>query len=181
MQQLSLVEPTHMSYPLPLRDYLGRELTTQRYADVATGNFVKPAEAVKLFTGHLKGLATPEDAGVLQDAQDVLVWSCAPVLFMSEVRYYILNGAIIGSGRYDDGLDDVALPDAGIVQTAVATMNRALPPAGYALDFGVTNDGKTALVEANDGWALGLYRSPSMIAENYLRLVTARWHEIVSQ
>jgi hypothetical protein len=178
MGQLELVEPPHMTYPTALRAFLGRELTPRRYEDVPQGAFVKPLEAVKLFTGHLKGSPLPEDVAALRSADNVLVWSCSPVEFICEVRYYVLSGQIVGFGRYDDGPDGSPLPDMAVIQAAVSAMNQASPPAGYALDFGVTNAGATLLVEANDGWALGLYRSPDMAAQHYLQLVTARWNEI---
>lgn len=30
-------------------------------------------------------------------------------------------------------------------------------PNGYGIDFGVTDDGRTLLIEVNDGYALGSY------------------------
>ena len=180
MGRLGIARPPHMSYPPALRDYLKREIVARHYADVAPGAFVKPVDTVKLFTGHLKGAAHPEDAALLQNAADLLVWTCVPVEFNSEVRYYIIDGEVAGHGRYDNGPDDADIPDMQVVKAAVSVMNRARPPAGYALDFGVTRAG-TSLVEANDGWALGLYRSPFMAAEDYLHLLSARWREIISQ
>jgi hypothetical protein len=51
-------------------------------------------------------------------------------------------------------------------------------PVGYCLDVGVV-DGKATLVEANDGWSLGYYRWGNMKGEDYIKLITARWLEIV--
>ena len=45
-------------------------------------------------------------------------------------------------------------------------------PAGCALDFSVTDDGRTLLIEMNGGYSLGLYGlEPTLHA----KLLTARW------
>jgi hypothetical protein len=48
-------------------------------------------------------------------------------------------------------------------------------PAGYSADFGVTDDGRTLLVEVNDGYALG---NGGLVANLYAELLKARWEEI---
>jgi ATP-grasp domain, R2K clade family 2 len=49
-------------------------------------------------------------------------------------------------------------------------------PAAFALDIGVVTDsGKTAVVEMNDGFALGRY---SLDPAKYFDLVHARWTEL---
>ena len=48
-------------------------------------------------------------------------------------------------------------------------------PAAYGLDFGVTADGRTLLVEANDGFALGCYGLDPVI---YAEMLEARWCEL---
>jgi hypothetical protein len=50
-------------------------------------------------------------------------------------------------------------------------------PVGYSLDLGVTDDGRTLLVEVNDAWALGAYGTPSI---PYTEMVVNRWKEMVS-
>ena len=50
----------------------------------------------------------------------------------------------------------------------------------YVLDFGVLSGGETALVEANDFWAIGLYEK-SMSSQDYLSLLNARWSSILGQ
>ncbi|MGM7644396.1 ATP-grasp domain-containing protein [Nocardia sp. JW2] len=44
------------------------------------------------------------------------------------------------------------------------------------MDFGVLANGDTALVEVNDGYALGAYR---IAADHYTELVMARWRELL--
>ena len=49
-------------------------------------------------------------------------------------------------------------------------------PAGRAIDLGVTSDGRTLLVEVNDGFALGSYGLDDV---TYALLLSARWAELV--
>lgn len=48
-------------------------------------------------------------------------------------------------------------------------------PNGYGIDFGVTDDGRTLLIEVNDGYALGSY---GMYYLDYAKLLSARWAEL---
>ena len=48
-------------------------------------------------------------------------------------------------------------------------------PAGYSLDFGLTDTGKTLLIEVNDGYALGSY---GLFYIDYAKLLAARWAEL---
>ena len=57
-----------------------------------------------------------------------------------------------------------------------AVDNYRTDPAGYAMDFGVTDDGRTLLVEVNDGFALGCYGADPI---QYAKLLSARWCELV--
>ncbi len=50
-------------------------------------------------------------------------------------------------------------------------------PAGYAIDFGVTDKGQTILIEVNDGYALGSY---GLFYLDYVKLLSARWAELTS-
>ena len=93
----------------------------------------------------------------------------------------------MGAARYDqDGAEDAPSPDTSAVKAAAAAMRARFMdsrghecPQGYALDFGVLADGRTALVEANDGWSLGLYGgSRSITPSTYLQLLWDRWQQI---
>jgi hypothetical protein len=49
--------------------------------------------------------------------------------------------------------------------------------AAYAIDFGLTRDGHTVLVEMNDGFSVGTYREIS--AADYTELTIRRWDELL--
>lgn len=178
MARLGVPEPGHMSYPAALAQYLGRKIRRSRYSDVPTGFFVKPVHGVKSFTGHLKG-SWPEGEVVPAGLDRAEVWWSAPMRFTSEFRFYIVRDQIAGWSQYGDG--DDAWPDQAMVARAVEAMSVASAPDGYALDFGLLEDGRQLLVEANDGWALGLYRDGrgGMSAKSYLDLIAARWRQII--
>ena len=168
--------------PLPyLSGYLHRHVWPSTAGEVRTSSkrvFVKPRDQVKTFTGILWPESREiEDLAVFASVPDHFPVYCSePVKWLSEWRYYVLRGRIVGSGRYDCGPDDAPTPDRGVVESAVAEYPD--PPAGYALDFGVLASGETAMVEANDGWALGLYRGDCATAD-YVELLAARWREMV--
>ncbi len=171
------------AYPDVLRPYLRRThrlgvLGEARRLTVPT--FIRPAFAVKAFTGFMFHPSDPEHAKRLTALPDDLpVWLCEPVAWLCEWRYYV-QGEIIGAGRYDpEGAEDAPEPDRDLVESLVRAWG-ALSPAGYALDVGVLHSGETALVEVNDGWALGYYKGTCSPAD-YLRLLQARWEELCRQ
>ena len=97
---------------------------------------------------------------------------CSEVVrFVSEWRCFLLYGQIIGINFYYG--DREAEYDKSVIEAAV----RAYPnmPAGFSMDFGVTDDGRTLLIEVNDGYSLGTY---GLEATLYARLLSARWAEM---
>ncbi len=178
MSARSLETPPHMTYPIELlgpgAPFLRRDVWSATFADARRDLFVKPRDEIKRFTGALFQ-DLPLDVSI---SPNYPVWLSERVNFVSEWRYYVLKGQIVGAGRYDDGDDDLPAPDIGLVTAAIGAMTAAGGPAGYALDFGVLDDGRTALVEANDGWALGYYRGTCSHLD-YARLLHARWEEIL--
>lgn len=49
-------------------------------------------------------------------------------------------------------------------------------PAGYAIDFGVTVDGQTILIEVNNTCSIGSY---GLYCVDYAKLISARWLELM--
>jgi hypothetical protein len=179
LRQLGLALPKHLSYPPVLIPFLSRPLRVMSYQDVDEGDFVKPFATTKEFTGHLKG-QWPPDEPVPTNLGQLKVWTSPPIKFVSEYRCYVLHDRLAGSCRYDDDPDPAPMPDLAVVQAAIEAMTGAGAPAGYSLDFGVVDDGRTLLIEANDGWALGYYRDheSSMTPDAYVALIAARWAEL---
>ena len=103
--------------------------------------------------------------------EEVLLVS-EPVDFISEYRVFLMRGQPIGM-RYYKG-NPFTAPSRKIVEAAArAWMSQ---PAACLLDFGVTSDGRTLLVEANDAFAFGNYGLPEI---TYARILECRWRDMV--
>lgn len=185
----------------PRRTTLARALASSRRL------FLKPVHT-KLFDGFVRdpdgfdlraaiarweerGWIDPERAAQQEAAEyaeriellhklppDTLVWCAEPVEFVSEWRYYLQGGHVIGFARYDEGTDSAAAP----AWTDLSSMLADVPSAAVcSLDVGVARDGGTWLVEVNDGWALGYYSSKSAPSPRaYLGMLWARWQQLLS-
>lgn len=94
------------------------------------------------------------------------------VCFLSEWRAFVIRGIVQGLSHYSG--DPLRFPSANVIRATVGAFT--LPPAGYAADFGVSDDGRTILVEVNDGYALG---QGGLVADRYAQLLKARWDEMV--
>jgi hypothetical protein len=110
-------------------------------------------------------------ASGLPDSHEVLVSEY--VTFASEWRCFVCRGQILDLCRYQGEV--FCFPDPQVVQGAVRD-HSPVSPAGYGIDFGVLTDGRTVLVEVNDGYSLGPYGLESM---EYAELLEARWLQLV--
>lgn len=190
MRVTSIPEPENISYPIEISHLLHRSVKMQQVGSILGRHFVKPVET-KIFTGFIYDcMQNPRELEPHDKEQfDVLmglpaetkVWVSEPVKFVSEWRYYIIDGRIIGKARYDpDGADDAPEPDAIILEIAIRSLTTigGKPIGAYALDMGVLDSGETALVECNDAWAIGLY-GKALDSRNYFEFLQARWSQIV--
>jgi hypothetical protein len=136
--------------------------------------FVKPAMYAKEFAAGV--ISKPENKELFfvdhDPATNVLVSSV--VDFVSEYRGYVINGKLVGIKHYQG--DFRVFPDIDIVDCAVTAYTSA--PAGYSIDFGVTSDGRTLLIECNDGWSLGNY---GLDDSTYSTLLATRWLELLKE
>ena len=173
--------PSHTTVPSVLHPFLGRECwrTTQREVQEA-GRFplfVKPYEEAKIFTGRvvtdaddLKRLLAPQE-GFPVVTDDFPLLAQEPVTFLSEWRVFVVRGAVVGVSHYAG--DALVFPAPGVIRVTLGAYQNA--PAGYSADFGVTDDGRTLLVETNDGYSLG---HGGLVANTYAELLRARWDKM---
>lgn len=172
MRAVGVPEPQPIDYPDVLQDALGRVVRHTTFGQVAEGSWVKPVHT-KAWDAHVKQSDCEHPA-------EELVWESAVIAasdWLSEWRVYVIEGRIVGRGRYDDGRDDAPEPDWDLVQQWVDRYTQAGAPAGYALDVAAWPKGRTVLVEVTDGWALGYYKG-TCSAPDYARLLDARWREL---
>lgn len=181
LTQLGVAPPEPDDYPASLRAFLQRRVWRSTLAAVESSLrdgslgavFVKPAARHKRFTGRV--VCDPYEAASLAAyGRREPVWCAEVVRWQSEHRVYVVGDDIVGIDCYDGA----GALDMGVVHEALATLRRAGEAyAACGIDFGVLDTGNTALVERNDGVALGAY---SLAAEPYTEVVTRRWHELVA-
>ena len=99
------------------------------------------------------------------------IWCSEPVKFVSEYRVFVRYGNILDARKYKG--NPFISADEKIVEKAIATFEN--PPAGYSMDFGITDDGRCLVIEVNDGYALGSY---GLFPTLYAKLISARWAEM---
>ncbi len=134
--------------------------------------FVKPYRRNKGFPSiALYNAEDMQAAAALPDSHEVLVSEY--VVFASEWRCFVCRGQVLELCHYSG--DMFRYPDPAVIKSAIADF-RNEAPAGYGIDFGVLTDGRTVLVEVNDGYALGSY---GLNSTEYSELLEARWLELV--
>lgn len=133
--------------------------------------FVKPNKYSKEFIG---GVAESKQSFNncfydVSDDKELLVSEV--VNFVSEYRGYVIDKELRGIKHYQG--DFRVFPDMTIIDSAIK--DYISQPIGYSIDFGITDDGKTLLVECNDGYSLGNYGLNDV---TYSTLLARRWIEM---
>ena len=183
MNQLQIDIPLPDDYPDSLAPFLRRRIWRDVLGDVehrffggdGTPVFVKPASRRKSFTGRVCG--TSGDFMYLGGtSRRQAVWCSEIVHWRSEYRVYVTDHVVVGVDHYA-GSPDVGLDMAAVESALGAYRESGRAPSAYGIDFGVLSNGETALVEANDGYALGAY---AIDAQPYTDLVCRRWNELLA-
>lgn len=175
LEEFSGNELPELSYPEELKEFLGRQIWKSSYHQILRNNevniFIKPANENKLFTGRLvRGMKDLIDIG--HQEKDIEIWCSEPINFICEARCFVRYGKILDVRNYK-GTWKVNL-DYSIIEEALEKYENQ--PSGFAMDFGKTNDGRTILVEVNDGYSLGAY---GLFPTDYCKLLSARWSQIM--
>ena len=180
LTRLGIEPPKALNIPDELISFAGREI---RYMNM--GEFKQDTKLPVFIKGnnHAKEYSDIFGAGVINkessrqnffigvpDAFPVLVSDYVDIV--SEYRGYVVDGDLKGIKHY---LGDIRVfPDMKVVDAAIKAYTKQ--PAGYSIDFGITSDGRTLLVEANDGYSLGNYGlEPSL----YSTLLAKRWIQMM--
>lgn len=186
LERVGTAAPAHVSVPAVLRPFLGREVWRTTAAELRDEPccfpvFVKPYADSKVFNGRvfrsadeLDALLTPRP-GFPEGSDELPLLASEPVIFGTEWRVFVVRGRPVGTSHYYG--NPLLFPNPGVVRAALGAY-RAHAPAGYSADFGVTDDGRTLLVEINDGYALG---HGGLVANLYAELLRARWEEITAR
>lgn len=181
--------PVVDTYPEILHPYLlrkVRKITLGQLPEDFQG-FIKPAVEVKKFTGFVANDYSEIISKTSHCSKNTEVYLSDFVKFISETRYYVLNGRVISVGHYDGDVEKC--PNQIVVREAIDKLQTTNPPSAYCIDFGLLDDGRTALVEYNDCYAVGWYIDPVVDIvfgddrdekiEVYLRLISTRFAELM--
>jgi hypothetical protein len=164
---IGVLLPCIPSLPVQLESFTQRRIWTMPLREVrrlidVEGNtvFVKPLpQDYKLFNGHVvREFKDLIYTSFISDEREVIYSEI--VNFISEYRFFVHHKNIVGCKHYKG--DYRVLPDFTLVEVAIDQFLES--PVAYAIDFGVTGDGKCLLVEVNDAYSLGCY----CLGPNYL-------------
>ena len=175
-KQLGVELPLPLNIPPDIKKYAAREtseMTLKNFKE-STGVpvFVKPLHKMTAFpAGVITKMASLKELfyGISDDTA-VMVSEYREII--SEWRGFVINGSLQALHWYAGSFKNI--PDVSLMEAAIRSFHSA--PAGYSIDFGITADRKSILIECNDGWSLGSYGCDPKI---YCNLLINRWAEIV--
>lgn len=163
-----------IDYPKSIEKFLGRKVRKSTinaiYNDPDSWNvFVKPIRN-KAFKGRVIK-STHDLIGCGTCGDDTEVYISDVVNFISEYRVFVRYGQILDMRHYG-GMWDV-FPDPAVIKDCIDSFIDS--PKAYAVDFGVTDDGRTLLVEVNTTCSIGSY---GLDAIKYAKFISTRWAEL---
>jgi hypothetical protein len=175
LRRLQIPVPPEINYPQELQDFLGRKIWTSTINSIAANPekwniFIKPMYASKKFTGVVVR-SVKDLVGCGDQFQDTPIWCSEIVNFVAEWRCFVRYGEILDLRPYRG--DWRKHFDYQVIESALKAYQTA--PNAFAMDFGLTANGNTLLIEVNDGYSLGSYGLSSLM---YAKLLSARWAEI---
>ena len=177
LTQLGIKPPEPLDIPEELIPYTERDIQFNTLGYFMEHGkfplFVKPRKP-KLFTGMV--VTSPDELSYLSqldldgDEQEIIASSV--VNFIAEFRVFVSNGEIYDCRSYSGKWN--VTPDFNFIENTIKNYTTA--PAGYTIDFGVTDTGKTLFIEANDGYSFGSY---GLNPTAYIKISIARWKQMV--
>lgn len=173
LSNLGIEPPTEIDYPEEIQSYLGRKIWQDTLHHIYTTPetwpvFVKPVKG-KQFDGKL--ITSLKDLLGLGSQENRKIWCSEPMKFLSEYRCFVRYGKLVDARRYKG--DFRLVPNFNVVEQCI--QDYTSQPAAFTLDFGVTEQGHTALIEVNDGYAMGAY---GMSPTDYAKMISARWSQL---
>lgn len=178
LQQLRIGIPPPLDYPVSLQAFYGRKIYASTISQISNNPeswnvFIKPKGHLKKFTGRLVK-STADLIGTSDYELDTPIWVSEPVNFIAEWRAFVRYGEVIGVRQYRG--DWRCSYDYKVIEKAVSAFTDS--PKAYALDFGLTTDGRILVVEANEGYSIGSY---GLFYVDYAKLIATRWCELTGQ
>jgi hypothetical protein len=158
---------THPAELLPFMSPSERLRKASEITEADLPAFIRPDKIDRFAAVAARGMIDFKLNGIKGD-----VWTSDIEHFMSTWRCFVRYGKVISINVCEG--DPKVLPDFALIHEAGAAWTSA--PAGAALDFGVTEDGRTQMFTTRDGWCLD---PCGMDAHGYALLLAARWAQMV--
>ena len=166
------IQTENYNYPDELNYLLGRRIWTTELKNLHNEKmpfFAKPVEE-KIAQGIV--INSDKDLSEYNNLSGETKMLCSEVVsFLTEWRCFIMKGKIIGIQHYKG--DKTLVCNEKLIEKAVEKCRNF--PSAYTLDFGVTGDGRTLLIEMNDGYSIGCYGLDDVL---YAKFLYARWAEL---
>lgn len=177
LAKLNIIPVRGLNIPEELESFAGRKVSVMTLEsfirDAEVPVFVKPHTELKEFPAGVITIAENKRIFLGGYEPDTLCQTSTIIDIASEYRGFVINKELKSLNRYFG--DFIHYPDVSIINKAISMYTNA--PIGYTIDFCVTTDNKTLLVECNDGWSIGSYGCDSRI---YTDLLVRRWMEIIN-
>lgn len=191
MATAGINEPSWTCYPRDLATHMlqqPRRTPASRALASAQPLFIKPVSGahfkgfiMRRDRGAMDAVATQQLERLLDRPRSELVWVADPLAILSEWRYYVLEGEVVGFSRAwpNVGIEPKS-PHLGDISTIIAGMPN---DCAYALDVAVLESGQTTVLGARDALALSLipFGNHAPPALDYLRMLAVRWCALQSQ
>jgi len=183
LKHFGIKEPKVLDYPPQLKQYFHRsirKMTSKQFIKILEENeefgktyFVKPVMN-KLFTGFCCVTRQEYERQAFQVSNSAEVYVCSTIHFDAEYRIYVSNNKMSGVYRYW-GDNWNAVVTGSQANELIDALGEGMP-VFYSIDAGVTDKGELALVECNDGYALGNY---GLSPGDYAKMSMERWQEMI--
>lgn len=178
LAKLGVPIPLMNAVPPELAVFAGRAIWTATLGEVreriqgeGAPVFIKPLPAQhKLFAGHVVSRFR-DLIETTHVAPQTLVSCSEAVEFISEYRGFVHRGELVGFKHYAG--DFRVFPDFAPVEAALQAWESR--PVACSMDWGVTRDGRTLLIENNDAYSLGSYGLNPLL---YAPMIADRWFEL---
>jgi len=177
IDKLGIDYPEFDCYPKVLNPYYGRTIRVSTVGEERAKFdknpipvFVKPVKP-KQFIGNVWS-SILNLIPLANIPNETPCYVCEPIDIVSEFRVYVLDGEILGVKHYYG--DWSIIPDKAFIKEVVKNYKPC--PIAYGVDIGVTKDGASFVIEANDGCNLGNYGLDYI---HFGEMLVNRWFEIM--
>lgn len=170
------IDPIMVDYPEELKEFLGRTIQESTLSNIANNPetwpiFIKSKEQKRITGKVIRNASDLVGLGYQEENPEIYISEVMD--FVSEYRVFVRYGEVLDCKHYWG--DPMVFPDAAIVKAAISKYQSA--PDAYGIDFAVTKEGKTVLIEVNDAWALGCY---GLERHLYAKFLITRWAQITN-